>query len=259
MFQQERQKKVLDYVNARKKVTTTELSEKFDTSVVTIRADITALDKKGLVEKVRGGAIAVTERFNVEIPVSSKARKNAADKRVVGRLAASQVEDDDIIILDTGTTTMEIARSLPKFRNLTVITNDIQIASYLAANAWPGLNLLVAGGTLEAKTFSLLGLETLDFYKKLKVNKVFLGCDAVSAETGVSNRTLIEADIKAAMIRCADRVYAVVDGSKIGKTVFARVCDIGDIDVLITNRIAPGQRELFAGAGVEVLTPEEQE
>ena len=259
MLQKERQQKIVKYVNEHKKVTIQELSEMLCTSVVTIRADLTELDKKGHLEKLRGGAMAATERFNLEIPVTNRAKKNSFEKRQIGRLAAEVVEDDDIIILDSGTTTLEIARNLSKSKNLTVITHDIQIGAYLSANSMKGMTLIVVGGTLEAKTFTLLGFETLNFYKRFKANKVFLGCDAVNVENGVTNRTLLEADIKAAMVNCADTVYAVADSTKIGKTVFARVCDFSDIDVLITDKIADRQKEEFSQRGVKVIVPKEND
>ncbi|MBQ8996289.1 MAG: DeoR/GlpR transcriptional regulator [Oscillospiraceae bacterium] len=257
MLQKERQQRIIKYVNEHKKVTIQELSRLMDTSVVTIRADLTVLDKKGYLEKVRGGAMAATERFNYEIPVTNRTKRNAFEKRQIGRLAADLVEDDDIIILDSGTTTMEIAKNLSRKKNLTVITHDIQIGAYLSANNYKNCSLIVVGGTLEPRTFTLLGFETLNYYKRLKANKVFLGCDAISIDYGVTNRTLIEADIKAAMVNCADTVCAVADNTKIGKTVFAHVCDITDIDVLITDSIPSSQQDALMQKGVRVIVPED--
>ncbi|MDY3691693.1 MAG: DeoR/GlpR family DNA-binding transcription regulator [Dysosmobacter sp.] len=254
MFQQERQDKILQYINAHKNVRTKDLSRIFKASMVTIRADINELDKKGLIVKVHGGALAIADRINLEIPSQSKMRLNSAEKRIIGKLAADMVEENDVILIDSGTTTLEVARAL-RNKKVTVITNDIQIGALIASDTRGNITLIVTGGTVEANTFTLCGIETLNFLKRIKVNKLFMGCDAIDPQRGVSNRTLIEAGIKREMMAVSEKVIAVLDSSKHNKEVFIHVCDISEIDVLVTDRISAHNRELFGQAGVEIVTP----
>lgn len=255
MFRQERQEKILQYINTHKKVRAKDLSRIFKTSVVTIRSDITELDNNGLVIKVHGGALAITDRYNLEIPSRSKARQNNAAKRAIGRLAAEMIEENDIIILDTGSTTLEVARAL-RNKKVTVITNDIQIGALIASFNRGDITLIITGGTVEPFTYTQCGVETFNFLKRFRVNKLFLGCDAIDPKKGMSNRTLIEANIKKVMIQAAEQVIAVVDSTKHNKEVFTHVCDIHEIDVLATDKISKANLELFEKAGVRVITPD---
>ncbi len=254
MFQQERQEQILKYINAHKKVRTKELSRIFHTSVVTIRADINELDKSGLIVKVHGGAMAIMDRFNLEIPSQSKKRQNTVEKRTIGKLAADMIEENDIIILDSGTTTLEIAREI-KNKCVTVITNDIQIGVLLASTNRGNITLIIPGGTVAPYTFAQSGVDTVEFFKRLRVNKLFMGCDAIDPVKGVSNRTMMEANVKNQMISVADCVIAVSDSSKHNKEVFTHVCDISALDVLITDQISEKNRVLLEQANVKVVTP----
>ena len=254
MFQQERQDKILQYINSHKEVRTKELSRLFRTYMVTIRADINELDKQGLVIKVHGGALAIADRINLEIPSQSKIRLNSAEKRIIGKLAADMVQENDVVLIDSGTTTLEVARAL-RSKKVTVITNDIQVGAVIASDIRGNVTLIMTGGTVEASTFTCCGIETLNFLRQIKVNKLFMGCDAIDPYRGVSNRTLIEAGIKREMMAVSEQVIAVLDSSKHNKEVFVHVCDISDINVLVTDRISAQNRELFTQAGVKILTP----
>ena len=185
MFQQERQDKMLQYINKHKEVRTKELSRLFRASMVTIRSDINELDKQGLVIKVHGGALAIADRINLEIPSQSKMRLNSVEKRIIGKLAADMVQENDVILIDSGTTTLELARAL-RSKKVTVITNDIQIGAVIASDIRGNVTLIMTGGTVEASTFTLCGIETLNFLRQIKVNKLFMGCDAIDPQRGVS-------------------------------------------------------------------------
>ena len=257
MFREERQEKILQYINTHKTVKVTDLANIFKTSVVTIRSDITELSNNGMIVKVHGGAFAISDRYNLEIPSRAKARQNNSAKLIVGQLAAEMVEENDIIILDSGSTTLEVARAI-RNRRVTIITNDIQIGVLLASGNQGHLNLITTGGTVEPFTYTQSGVEALDFLKRLRVNKLFLGCDAIDPQKGMSNRTLLEASIKKAMIDVAEQVIAVVDSSKHNKEVFIHVCGVDAIDVLVTEKISKANREQFEEAGVVVVLPPQQ-
>ena len=253
MFQAERQERILEYINTNKKVRTKELSRIFNTSMVTIRADLNDLDEKGMIIKAHGGAMAISDRLNLEIPSQSKSRHNLDAKRAIARQAADLVKENDVVILDAGSTTLEIAK-LIKNKAITVITNDLKIGVTLAPSG--SVTLIMTGGTVEPMVYTLCGMETVEFLRGIKANKMFLGCDAVDPRKGVSNRTLLEVGVKKAMIQASEQVIAVADGSKHGKQVFAHVCDASDLDVLVTDRIPRKEKEALEKLGVEVVVNE---
>lgn len=253
MFQAERQEKILEYINTHRKVRTKELSRIFNTSMVTIRADLSELDEKGLIIKAHGGAMAMSDRLNLEIPSQSKFRHNMDSKRTIARQAADLIRENDVVILDAGTTTLEIAK-LIKNKSVTVITNDLKVGVTLATSS--SVTLIMTGGTVEPTVYTLCGMETVEFLRGIKANKMFLGCDALDPQRGVSNRTLLEVGVKKAMIQASEQIIAVVDATKHGKQVFAHVCDAADLDVLVTDRISQKHKAAFEKAGVQVVVNE---
>lgn len=254
MFQIERQEQILEYINTAQKANTNELAEKFKVSKVTIRRDIDALAAEGRIVKTHGGAIAITKSLRTEIPYAFKVEYNQSAKKRIGSAAASCIEDGDIIILDSGSTTLEIAKNIVQ-KNITVVTDDIKIAMELSCKE--NITVIVCGGTLSDPVYTLTGNIAVDFFSRLHVNKTFLGCDAVDLEFGISNRTYEEVDIKSAMIRAADEIIMVTDDSKLDKKVFCYLCDISAIDKLIINKIDDRNRKGFAEKGVEIITTDE--
>ena len=250
LFQAERQEQILNYINENKKVRTKDLSRIFNTSMVTIRADLNELDEKGLIIKAHGGALAISDRLNLEIPFQSKSRHNMESKRRIAKQAVQLIAENDVIILDAGSTTLEIAK-LIKGKKLTVITNDLKIGVTLAQNS--SVTLIMTGGTVEPMVYTLCGMETVAFLQGIKANKMFLGCDAVDPHKGVSNRTLLEVGVKRAMIQASEQIIAVADETKHGKQVFARVCDISDLDMLVTDRISQHNKEILEKSGIRVI------
>jgi DeoR/GlpR family transcriptional regulator of sugar metabolism len=250
MFQIERQQKILHFINSAKKANTEELALEFGVSKVTIRRDIDILAQKGLIFKTHGGAVSSNSTFLHEIPYSGKAVVNLAAKKAIGAAAAQMIENGDIIILDAGSTTLEIAKNIGK-NDVTVLTNDIKITMELAAKR--NVHVMVCGGNLNSPVYTLTGSISVNFFKKIHVNKIFLGCDAVDLEFGVSNRTYEEVDLKLAMINAADEVIMVTDNSKLNKKVYAFLCDVSAIDKLIINDIDEKTKKALIERGVEVI------
>lgn len=253
MFQIERQEKILQYINRSKKANTEQLSDEFHVSKVTIRRDIDMLSDKGLIIKTHGGAMALTDSLLNEIPYSSKAEINLAAKKKIGIAAAKLIVDGDIIILDSGSTTLEIAKNIVK-NNVTVLTNDIKIAMELAHKK--GIHVIVCGGILNSPVYTLTGNLSIDFFKRLHVNKTFLGCDAMDLNFGISNRTYEEVDIKTAMMDAAEEVIMVTDNSKLDKKVFCHLCNISAIDKLIMNQLDEPHKKSILEKGVELIITE---
>ena len=251
MFQIERQEQILEYINQAQKANTTELARKFNVSKVTIRRDIEALAASGLIVKTHGGAVATNTSLIHEIPYSYKAERNQSAKKSIGIAASRYINDGDIIILDSGSTTLEIAKNITQ-KNITVVTDDIKIAMELSGKS--NVTVIVCGGTLSDPVYTLTGNVAVDFFSRLNVNKVFLGCDAVDLDFGISNRTYGEVYIKTAMIEAAGEIIMVTDNSKLDRKVFCHLCDISVIDKLIINQIDERNRRGFLEKGVEIIT-----
>lgn len=254
MFQIERQEQIINYINQAQKANTNELAEKFNVSAVTIRRDIDMLAADGRIIKTHGGAIAVAQSLKAEIPYSLKAEHNQDAKKRIGITAARYINDGDIIILDSGSTTLEIAKNISQ-KNVTVVTDDIKIAMELSCKE--NITVIVCGGTLSDPVYTLTGNNATDFFSRLHVNKTFLGCDAVDLDFGISNRTYEEVDIKSAMIQAADEIIMVTDNSKLDKKVFCHLCDISAINKLIINTIDDRNRRGFTEKGVEIILTDE--
>ncbi|MDR2553208.1 MAG: DeoR/GlpR family DNA-binding transcription regulator, partial [Treponema sp.] len=229
MFQIERQEKILTYITESKKANTGELASIFAVSKVTIRRDIDMLAGQGLLIKTHGGAVSIKGTLLREIPFYVKAGVNADSKKAIGAAAARLIENGDIVILDSGSTTLEIAKHITK-NDITVITNDIKVAMELTGKS--GVQVVVSGGTLDSSVYTLLGAVSSGFFKNIRANKTFLGCDAVDMEFGVSDRTFESVNVKRAMIHAADEVIMVTDSSKLNKRVFTHLCDISEINKL---------------------------
>jgi DeoR/GlpR family transcriptional regulator of sugar metabolism len=250
MFQIERQDKILQYINKKKKANIKELSDVFEVSKVTIRRDLDELAGKGLIIKTHGGVMSIMNKLSFEIPYKSKSEVNSEQKKKIGIAAAELIEDGDIIILDSGSTTLEVAKNI-KGKNITVLTNDLKVSMEVAQN--PNAKLIVAGGSLNESVYTLTGSQTVETFKKVHVNKTFLGCDALDLAYGLTNRTMHEVDVKKSMIEAADEVILVTDSSKFGKRVFTFLCDTSEIDKLITDQIDDQLKTALESQDVEVI------
>ena len=252
MFQIERHEKILSYINKNKKVSTRELSEAFGMSVVTIRADINALADRGLIVKSHGGALSLQSLMSFEIPSAKKFQQNVESKQKIAALAVDLIHDDDVIILDAGSTTLEIAKRIHS-KPVTVITNDLKVSVTLAEK--PNVHLLVTGGQLIPSVYTLAGANTIEYFSRIKVNRLFMGCDALDFKWGISNRTMEEIAVKQAMMRASNEIIVVSDHSKFDQQVFAHLCDLNEFHTLVTDQIPSDKREILENLGISVITP----
>lgn len=250
MFQIERQKKILDYVNKTEKATVNELSDFLGVSKVTIRKYLNELESKGLVIKIHGGVLSIDSDLNYEIPYASKKDLNVSEKEKIGKAASELIEDGDVVILDAGSTTLEIARNIEN-KNVTIITNDVKIAFELASK--PSVKLIITGGIVQKNVYTVMGSNTENFLSKIHVNKAFLGADAINLEYGITNRTLEEVAIKKAMIKSAEQIILVADHSKLNKKAFADVCEIDEIDTIVIDKIDDNYRKIFNEKGINII------
>lgn len=228
-----RQMRVLREVEERGSVQVRDLIDYFAVSGATIRRDLDCLADRDLVQRTHGGAIARRTSTSFETIYEEKREAFTAEKRRIAAAAELFVLDGETVILDSGSTTFEVARLLAHRKNLTVITNDLFIAGQIAFD--PSISLVVSGGTLRDGFNTLVGPLTEAFFRNIRVDRTILSADAVEPVFGVSNATFAESAIKQLMVEAAGHVTLVADSSKFGKHALAGVCALDKIDVVITD------------------------
>jgi len=241
----------------------TDLAGRFGVSAVTVRADLSALEARARVRRVRGGAVpapGLLREPSQELPLGERPFESSqweapVQKSSIRVHAAAMIADGDTVILDVGTTTTAIARALvlrTDLRDVTVVTNGLNIALELEPAA-PRISVVVTGGTLRPLQHSLVNPLGTVLLERLRASVAFVGCNGVDPEVGITNVNLPEAEVKRAMLLAARRRVIVADGSKVGGVELAKVCDIEEVNLLITDPSAdPEVLEAIAAAGCQV-------
>lgn len=232
----ERRQEIIHLIKQQGKVDIEQLSQKFQTSAVTIRSDLNALDKKGLLIRTRGGAM-VNNRLTQELSVNEKHSKHHKVKQRIAKFAANLVEDGDALLLDSGTTTEEISRHLKHKKDLIVMTNGLNIANELADTE--STQVLLTGGTLRKKSQSFYGRSAEEQLKDLRFDKLFLGVDGFDLHTGITTHFELEATLNRVMCNISREVIAVTDSSKFNQRGFHIICASAQISRLITDKDIP--------------------
>jgi DeoR/GlpR family transcriptional regulator of sugar metabolism len=223
------------------------LADEFGVSEMTVRRDLEALARDGKLERVHGGAVNVeSERPFSEIAVE---RLEAKDR--IGRAAAALVEDGETVMLDIGTTTLQVARHL-RGRSLTVITTNL--AAYEELLPEPKIELVLPGGVVRRNYRSLVGMFAEDTLRRLHADVAFLGTSGIDADLGVWDTTMVEVPIKRAMIAASQRTVLLADAAKFDMDAMVRVCEASELDAIVTDERVPAKRrKALDRAGVEVI------
>lgn len=248
-----RRRYILNEMESRESIMVNELVKKFNVSEVTVRKDLEQLEKKNLLIKVRGGAIRIPKKGNfIDRDVDVKRLENYAFKQKIGKAAAKLINNNETIILDSGTTTYEVAKNLGSFQDLTILTNAIDIAALL--NSYKRLKVIVPGGIVRTESYSIGGQFAEDFFKNFYCDKLFLGVDSLDIEKGLSTPNLEEASINKIMISIAKEVIAVADSSKFNKPGFALIAPTSAVHTVITdNKLSLEKRAELAKRGIKVI------
>lgn len=234
MLQEERQLQILNYIKDSSDgyAEVKELASKFNASPSTIRRDLKNLDEKSMLVRVHGGAMIANNTTN-EIKAKEKRLLNKNSKKHIGKIAAKYIFEGESIILDSGTTTLEVSKLLHNFKKITVITYDLRIAIETSLNSES--KMIIAGGERRDGYELLYGDTCKEFIKNMNVDKAFLGADAISIEKGITNAYFPEVPIKKQIIKSAKEVLLVADSSKFDKIALVHVCNLIDIDKIITD------------------------
>jgi DeoR/GlpR family transcriptional regulator of sugar metabolism len=228
---EERRNWIEQQISRSSKIDIEEVAEALKVSAMTIRRDLAALEKEGKLVRIHGGAISV-ESLIPEATYTSKESKNTAEKREIASKALSLIVDNSTIILDSGTTTLELAKLLKDRQDLKIITNDIMIAHELLDSS---ASVIVTGGELQREVGALYGSAAQMFIEGIHVDICFLGVHAIDLEQGVTAPTFQKALIKQKMIASSERTYILADYSKFNKSAFSKVCDLSKIQGVVTD------------------------
>ena len=251
MLNLERQAKILELVEEHGKVEVGDLSRRLSASEVTIRKDLKELDARGLVRRAHGGAVRA-ETVSADPSLQIKAALHAEEKRRIGAAAAALVCDGESIILDSGTTTQQVARNLKDRRGLKVITNALNVANELLGAG--EVEVILLGGVVRHNSGSLVGQFAEEMLRQFSVDKLFLAVDAVDLEFGLSTPNLDESHVNQAMVRAARQTILVADSSKFGRRSLSRIVSLGEVDRVVTDHGLPeAMRDGLRGLGVEFV------
>lgn len=234
MFAEERKREILRLLNIQKKVKTLELSQLFNVSEPTIRRDINEMDEQGLLVRTHGGALSI-DQSEMEPSFSEKIERFHQEKHDIGILAAGLIKDHDTVVLDSGTTTVAIAKNI-KAKQVTVITNSLDVAAVLQENE--EVELIVTGGQMRWNTRAMVGSLTEKALSAFRVNLAFVGTNGFN-ENGFMTPNMTEAQTKKKMIDIADRVFIVADSSKYGKTQLCVVAALNGVNGIISDAQLP--------------------
>ncbi len=250
--QEERRQHVLRLLETRDSVHVAELAEAFSVSEVTIRSDLAALARQGLVARVRGGVRALQEGQS-EVGFDLRLRLEVERKRAIGRAAAALVDEGEAVALDASTTAYYLALELRGKRELVVVTNGLLVATALADS--PGISVLVTGGMLRLSAMSLVGDLGTDVLRATRINKGFLGARGLSLERGLMDLNPDEVRIKQEMADACEQVYGIFDGTKWHRSALLTFVPVDQLAGIITDSSAPASDvDAWRGAGVEVVT-----
>ena len=251
LFGEARRRRVLDWLREEGSARVSTLAEAFDVSEVTVRQDLEKLEAEGQIVREHGGAYLKSVRQQVRA-MTLQHQEHILQKQLIGRAAAALVNDGETIIIDSGSTTTEVAANLAGRRDITVITNALNIALMLGGE--PGFDVHMTGGHFKAPTLSLSGERSADYFQGLFAQTLFLATAAIDIERGLTYPSFSDIAVKKAMIGAAQAVVLVADSSKIGARSFCVLGGLELVGTLVTDAgISKQQRKAIEAAGVRIV------
>lgn len=251
----QRREHIIEHIQTHGTGRVEDFSSEFGVSKVTIRNDLRILEKQGCVERVYGGA-TLNKQFAFDRSLKIKGKINTNIKAQIAREALKLIQPGENIILDSGSTTEQIALNLPDDFSLVVFTNAINIAYHLASN--PTVEVIIAGGTMRQDSFSIHGANAETHLSQYRFDKVFLGVDGFELESGITTPHKGEAQLNRIMCRVAKQVIAVTDSSKFKQKSFCIITAAQNIDILITDQGIPSHyKSSLEQHGVTVIIADE--
>ena len=248
----ERQNLILQFLLRSQRISIMEVCENFSVSAATARRDLETLASKGKVQRVHGGAIALTQA-PPEQPILQRQDEQAQEKLRIGQAAAALVQDGETIFLGSGTTVLEAARTLRTRRNLTVITNSLPVVNALAGAE--GITVICLGGMLRDSELSFIGHITEQTLAEVRADKVIIGTRAISLEHGLTHEYLPETMTDRAILRAGKEIIVVADHTKFGRAAAVLLAPLDSIHTIVTNKQTPQDLiDAMQGKGIRVIT-----
>jgi len=252
MIAEERRQKLVKFVAESGFASLQDMIDFLQVSESTIRRDLTALEEQGQIRRTRGGAVFVNDSPQV-LTFSKRQTSQLAEKQAMALAAAQLVQEGETILLHGGTTVYELAKSLSG-KDLQIVTNSLPVAALFSNR--PEVELIVIGGYLYPRTEVMLGPLVKAVSERIHVNKAFFSPAAVTAD-GMFNVNLMMAETDRELMRCAETIVVLADHTKFGKQSLARVADLKEIDMLVSDwQLADEHRRMLNAAGVEVIVAE---
>ena len=247
----ERRMFILKKIEKEEQVNVSELSQQFLVSEVTIRKDLKHLEKKNILIRSRGGAMKQS-LINTDLSIFDRRKQNIQLKEAIGIAAAGLIRNGETILLDTGTTIMELAKHLPKKIDITVITNSVDITFRLAE--YPNIRVIMPGGILRRNSLALVGEQAAESLRNYYCDKYFLSADGIDIQGGIMTMNIEEASLAKLNIKNSKKIIVLIDSSKFLQKGIMTIAQLSDIDILITDSgVSFEMVEKIKGLGVDVL------
>lgn len=246
------------YLNDHGYAETEDLSLLLNVSSATIRRDFLLLESNGECLRKHGGAISIQGQNRIEIPYDKKKELNSEKKQSIAKTAFKMVRDGDSILIDSGSTTIELAKLLPERNNLLVVTNDLLIA--LHVSRYPNIRLIILGGEVDNGIYSSYSSYAEEFIASCHFDKVFLSADAIHENGDITDTSIVQASMKKSMIGAGYQVILLADSTKFSKHGFKTVCNVSDIDIVISDSgLSAKSRKMLELNQVDLVIAEEGE
>ncbi len=230
----ERKNAILERLQKEQRVLVAELSQEYGVTEETIRRDLDKLEREGFVKKTYGGAV-LNENTNIEMPLRNREKMNRTEKQTIAKLVAALIEDGEKIILDSSSTSLMVAQELKDRKNLTVITNSLEVLIEFSKSK--GVQVISTGGILQGSSLSLVGRNAEKTLENFYVDKAIISCRGLDIRKGVTDSEEADAEVKRSMVSSSKKLILAADNTKFGEVSFAKVLDIKKVDILVTDSL----------------------
>ena len=255
MTKEERHALIMDMLIQQNSILVTDLSERLQVSSVTIRKDLTELERAKKLYRSHGRAILINPYINNR-NVNVKEKLCIDEKRIIGKVAASMITHDDSILIASGTTVHALARSIEADHKLTVITASLQVSELLSGQE--NIDIIQLGGMLRHSSLSVVGNSAESILSNFFCSKLFLGVDGIDLDFGITTTDMREANLNQVMMRTAQKTIVLADSSKFGRRGFSKIADMDEIDLIITDtNVQPTVAKRIEEMGIDLIIASE--
>ena len=228
----ERHQEILDILRVQGSVSVTDLAGRLNVSEVTIRKDLTVLEQQNKLYRTHGRAIPISP-YIADRHINEKEKQAVVEKNLIGKYAASMIEEGDCVMIASGTTILNVVREMMSLKNFTAITASVSASSMLSQNK--DIEVVQLGGVVRPSSVSVVGSFAEDMLKYFSCSKLFVSCDGIDLDFGVTTANMMESNLNRLMMDKAQKAVLLVDSSKFGKRAFSKVCDLEDLDMIVTD------------------------